>query len=77
MQRANWLTCFWPGLSRLWIKGGDHPSGCGNLFRAYTQATGYLGIVLTGKFVEMPVDNAVFKAVGFVQFSELDQEALA
>ena len=45
MQRANWLTCFWPGLSRLWIKG--HWSG---LFAALLFA-GLLNLAIASRFI--------------------------
>ena len=45
MERANWLTCFWPGLSRLWIKG--HWSG---LFAALLFA-GLLNLAIASRFI--------------------------
>ncbi len=45
MERANWLTCFWPGLSRLWIKG--HWSG---LFASLLFA-GLLNLAIASRFI--------------------------
>lgn len=45
MQRANWLTCCWPGMSRLWLKG--HWAG---LFTALLFA-GLLNLAIASKFI--------------------------
>jgi len=45
MQRANWLTCCWPGMSRLWLKG--HWSG---LFTALLFA-GLLDLAIASRFI--------------------------
>ena len=45
MQRARWLTCCWPGMARLWLKG--HWSG---LFTALLFA-GLLNLALASQYI--------------------------
>ena len=45
MQRANWLTCCWPGMARLWLKG--QWSG---LFMALLFA-GLLNLAIASQFI--------------------------
>ena len=45
MQRANWLTCCWPGMARLWLRG--HWSG---LFTALLFA-GLLNLAIASQFI--------------------------